>query len=76
MLYNCHINIEICSSIKQCNISIIIYTNIPIEHLTQLSSLIMVIRLLLIRLSGSGMPDVLLKKQRTCYIMSEIIVIT
>jgi hypothetical protein len=40
------------------------------EHLVQLTSLIMVIRLSLMRLSGSGMLDVLLhQKQHTDYMV-------
>jgi hypothetical protein len=61
MLYNCHINVEICSSIKAVKyLYKYIYTKVPIEYLTQLTSLIIVIRLSLMRLSGSGMLDVLL----------------
>jgi hypothetical protein len=54
MLYNCHINIEICSSIKAVK-CLSIYTKVPIEHLTLLISLVMVIMLSLMRLSSSGM---------------------
>jgi hypothetical protein len=61
MLYNCHINVEICLSIKAMKyLYKYIYTKVPMEHLTQLTSLVMGIRLSLMRLSGLGMLDVLL----------------
>jgi hypothetical protein len=53
MLYSCHINVEICSSIKAVKyLYKYIYTKVPMEHLTLLTSLIMGIRLSLMRLSN------------------------
>jgi hypothetical protein len=43
-----------------------LYTKVPMEHLTQLTSLIMEIRLSLMRLSGSGMLDLLLVTPTFC----------
>jgi hypothetical protein len=58
MLYNCHINVEISSSIKAVKyLYMYIYTG---PDVTQLTSLIMLIRLSLMRLISSGMLDVLL----------------
>jgi hypothetical protein len=71
MLNNCHINVELCSSINALKyLYKYIYTKVLMEHLTLLTSLIMVIRLSLLRLSSLGMLDaLLLQKQRTCYMV-------
>jgi hypothetical protein len=70
MLYNCHINVEICSSIKAVKYLYKYIYKRPNGARTQLTCLKMVIRLSLMRLSGSGMLDVLLlQKQRSGYMV-------
>jgi hypothetical protein len=60
MLYNCHINVEICSSIKAVKCMYKYIYKGPNGASYSVDKSIMVIRFSLMRLSGSGMLDVLL----------------